>query len=124
VAAVRSDVPSTVALVDVLVGLGTLVFAVFTAVLAYATWRMAQAAGRQVGLARTHVERAHRPELPDPDMRPRERSIPGPAHLVRARIVEPLINGREAAPSAPADPGLAASGRSEAVSARGRRCRS
>jgi hypothetical protein len=93
VAAVRSDVPSTVALVDVLVGLGTLVFAVFTAVLAYATWRMAQAAGRQVGLARTHVERAHRPELPDPDMR---RDTPPRAQHPRAGTPGPSANRRTA----------------------------
>jgi hypothetical protein len=46
-----------------LVELGTLALAVFTAVLAYATWRLAQAADRQLTLARTQVERAHRPVL-------------------------------------------------------------
>lgn len=48
---------------EVLVGLGTLALAVFTAALAYATWRMAQAADRQAALAVTQVERAHRPVL-------------------------------------------------------------
>lgn len=48
---------------DVLLGIGTATLAVFTAVLAYATWRMAQAAERQAMLGRTQVERAHRPVL-------------------------------------------------------------
>lgn len=51
------------ALVNALVGLGTGALAVFTALLAYATWPMAQSADRQAALTRTQVERAHRPVL-------------------------------------------------------------
>lgn len=48
---------------DFLIGIGTVGLALFTALLAYATWRMAQAADRQATLSSIQVDRAHRPVL-------------------------------------------------------------